>query len=432
MDTCLLQMHVKTNRSFTRSSIRANYSRDTNRDALTSKPYAGNSICLMDKYDILRMAGQARRDPLLKGYPEFFSPDIQVNISKCKGRCLIALCELKEGDLIIASKAISASFSKSVEFDEDPTPYLVMELANRIGRDNEAQEKVYGLVAGNNYESSQPPTDINIPRIAAICSHNSFSGESFDALFPNKSESLSGGSVSGLWVEPAYLNHSCAPNCAWFCVGDFLFMIAIRDIAKSEELVHSYADVMSTYKERLEYLRPYGFSCDCARCDYFKSNPEMVEIEENFNKKISEVLQTAWENAEHELEVTLALINSIKTEITSPAQKFTAILWIPLVTVVWLFYRLQKFDKCIAYGLEAGEIGSKWYGTGHPAVVRAYMPVIKGYVACNAPEQAKELTGHLLRAHILRFKTNKNHFFDSYRNLVTLLGLEQVFTLNET
>jgi hypothetical protein len=54
------------------------------------------------------------------------------------------------------------------------------------------------------------------------------------------------------------------------------------------------------------------------------------------------------------------------------------------------------------------------------------MPVIKGYLVCGMPDKANELMGHLLGTHIVRFKTNKKHFLDSYANLLELLEIDQM------
>jgi hypothetical protein len=42
-------------------------------------------------------------------------------------------------------------------------------------------------------------------------------------------------SGTGLWVRPALFNHSCAPNCVYRVVGDFMFIITTRPIAAEEE-----------------------------------------------------------------------------------------------------------------------------------------------------------------------------------------------------
>jgi hypothetical protein len=46
------------------------------------------------------------------------------------------------------------------------------------------------------------------------------------------------------------------------------------------------------YQERTEYLKQYEFECDCIRCEYFRGNPKMAEIEEKFNIEVARILQT--------------------------------------------------------------------------------------------------------------------------------------------
>lgn len=55
---------------------------------------------------------------------------------------------------------------------------------------------------------------------------------------------------SGLWIAPSLLNHSCAPNCTWYTIGDFLFVHTTRPIDAGEELLISYCDVQLPYDQR--------------------------------------------------------------------------------------------------------------------------------------------------------------------------------------
>lgn len=85
----------------------------------------------------------------------------------------------------------------------------------------------------------------------------------------------------GVYPCAALLNHSCAPNAILRYnldrgdnVGEgeafhppLLQIVACRDIAKGEELTHSYVDLMLSTKERqTRLLKTHGFTCDCRRC----------------------------------------------------------------------------------------------------------------------------------------------------------------------
>jgi hypothetical protein len=88
----------------------------------------------------------------------------------------------------------------------------------------------------------------------------------------------------GIYPCAALLNHSCAPNTILrykLDNGDaltkrgegeafhppLLQIVACRDIAKGEELTHSYVDLMLSTKERQARLwQTHGFTCQCKRC----------------------------------------------------------------------------------------------------------------------------------------------------------------------
>lgn len=70
----------------------------------------------------------------------------------------------------------------------------------------------------------------------------------------------------GVYPHAALLNHSCDPNCLLrFNATGQLSIVAMRPIAKGEELTHSYVDLVSrTRRQDLQQL--HGFSCHCRRC----------------------------------------------------------------------------------------------------------------------------------------------------------------------
>ena len=84
----------------------------------------------------------------------------------------------------------------------------------------------------------------------------------------------------GVYPCAALLNHSCAPNAILSYKLDsgvvgkgeafhppLLQIVACRDIAKGEELTHSYVDLMLSTKERqTRLLKTHGFTCECKRC----------------------------------------------------------------------------------------------------------------------------------------------------------------------
>eukprot|EP00929_Paragymnodinium_shiwhaense_P097942 TRINITY_DN59500_c0_g1_i1.p1 TRINITY_DN59500_c0_g1~~TRINITY_DN59500_c0_g1_i1.p1 ORF type:complete len:824 (-),score=174.82 TRINITY_DN59500_c0_g1_i1:34-2505(-) len=71
---------------------------------------------------------------------------------------------------------------------------------------------------------------------------------------------------SGLWLLPAFLNHSCAPNVQRLIVHDRLLLRAARDLEAGEELFDCYIKALQPLRDRRRDLQGYGFACCCNRC----------------------------------------------------------------------------------------------------------------------------------------------------------------------
>ena len=89
---------------------------------------------------------------------------------------------------------------------------------------------------------------------------------------------------SGVWIACSFLNHSCRPNCHWFCVGDAMFVRTLREVREGEELTLSYTGFDARlYRERQEACAGWGFQCNCAAwCEPFLSHAGLAEVEEAF------------------------------------------------------------------------------------------------------------------------------------------------------
>ena len=65
----------------------------------------------------------------------------------------------------------------------------------------------------------------------------------------------------------SFLNHSCSPNAAAEVRDGMLHVMALRPVARGEELTISYVDVRLPFQERRRILRDhYQFECRCPRC----------------------------------------------------------------------------------------------------------------------------------------------------------------------
>jgi hypothetical protein len=88
----------------------------------------------------------------------------------------------------------------------------------------------------------------------------------------------------------AILNHSCAPNCALLYRGKAVEVRTLRDVARGEELCHSYTNLCRTTSERQQVLRDvYGFHCDCRRC------VDDVVLTDG-GRRVDDVMRGMWDN----------------------------------------------------------------------------------------------------------------------------------------
>ena len=68
-----------------------------------------------------------------------------------------------------------------------------------------------------------------------------------------------------------YINHSCTPNCEVNIIRGHIWIIALRDIQKGEELFYNYGYDMDTYHE-------HPCFCKSSRC------PGFITAEEHWGK----------------------------------------------------------------------------------------------------------------------------------------------------
>lgn len=71
---------------------------------------------------------------------------------------------------------------------------------------------------------------------------------------------------SGLFLLPAFLNHSCRPNVQRLMANDRLFLRAARDMEQGEELFDNYCELLRPLSHRRTALKAFGFCCNCERC----------------------------------------------------------------------------------------------------------------------------------------------------------------------
>jgi len=83
----------------------------------------------------------------------------------------------------------------------------------------------------------------------------------------------------GLWILPAFVNHSCCPNVRRLHIGDWLVIHASRVLKAGEGLTFPYFDVLLPLNKLRELSMRWGFHCNCERCKFEEKEEEIREME---------------------------------------------------------------------------------------------------------------------------------------------------------
>lgn len=275
---------------------------------------ASNSIILFGKI-IARLPhrnSRARRFPsyssssvadisdyLLKGCnwrnapncPDYVGPVFIDRTSDGRGRGLFASQDFHAGDPLIVSNPFAAALN-------DPCSVQLFSKINTIVRESATALQQLYFLAGSNFHDGLPvpsvslfdrsidpietPKDLKFDeaRIMHIINVNSFEGE----LSAPKSKPAT--KLTGLWLLPSFINHSCSPNASRLVVGEAMFIHAASDIRAKEEITIAYTDVLYPFRKRQEALEKmgFGFRCKCKRCLAERSvEKPLQEISERFH-----------------------------------------------------------------------------------------------------------------------------------------------------
>ncbi|KAL6628185.1 SET domain-containing protein [Neocallimastix sp. 'constans'] len=74
----------------------------------------------------------------------------------------------------------------------------------------------------------------------------------------------------GLFLQASNINHDCNPNCTEYYKGDTIYIKAVKDLSKGEEITISYVPFYDSCRNRQHNLKNYYFTCQCSRCLKYK------------------------------------------------------------------------------------------------------------------------------------------------------------------
>ncbi|KAL6069720.1 TOM (translocase of outer membrane) complex component [Balamuthia mandrillaris] len=388
-------------------------------------------------YDIMAMETETKKSTLknhLVGHSDFRSPSVKVVpvMENNKGRGVVATTSLSPGTLVFASKALASAFphdlaerrtglnvdvqtrSLTTGAHEAMTITIIQRLRHASPDDVSA---FYQLFSGG-YSSTGKLKDgqvsdetkgkvaptapvIDMDCIKAIIRFNSFGPHPFSEDFSSEDSALME-KPTGLWLDPSYLNHSCQPNCNYFFVGDFMFVVTATQIAAGEELTVAYLPPFLSFSQRQsKLLSGWKFECRCPRCAPFLPSSLCSSASP------SSLLSTKEKEFMDECEALLQRGGVTKTEAEDVLARIDALgasdslMGAPLLPLLTLLSNLFYDDpeRCYKYCDRAASLAASVVGTGHSQAETALLSKACFLVENGRMEEAQSIVRTAIRAH---------------------------------
>ncbi|CAJ1941343.1 unnamed protein product [Cylindrotheca closterium] len=279
------------------------------------------------EYNYNALLKEARLKPpngKLGFHGSFVSPKIAVGVSiplasGASYRGCKAIMDLKEGELIMSSKAFAFSpkveclsfeanvYEKSLE--DERGMQLFSEIVRKLWKSPSLGTQFYLLSSGvaSNNQGVEDITKIDLPKIRNIIRSNAFSEHPLDEQIRASWKKTFGGHAttldhsfqnetpaSGLWTKESMLNHSCIPNCSWSHTCDQIFIRTTKPIQMGDELCIAYSSCHNSHEERMETFRNWtkqgvGFACLCDYCNFLQKRDDL--------RKLAHEVDNAYEEA---------------------------------------------------------------------------------------------------------------------------------------
>lgn len=227
--------------------------------------------------------------------PDYVGPVFIDRTSDGRGRGLFASRDVEAGEVLLISNAFAASYNDSHSIGlftklvtiVRQSPLALRQLYTLAGADAQAQDSMVVPSISLFDPGIDPPAvaasenlQFDEMRVMHIMNVNSFEGE---LSSPQKDPVTT---LTGLWLLPSFINHSCSPNASRLVVREAMFIHAATDIQEKEEITIGYTDIMSPLRRREEALQAmgFGFRCECKRCIVERSvEPSFKEFSERFH-----------------------------------------------------------------------------------------------------------------------------------------------------
>uniref|UniRef100_A0A914Z667 SET domain-containing protein n=1 Tax=Panagrolaimus superbus TaxID=310955 RepID=A0A914Z667_9BILA len=209
-----------------------------------------------------------------------------------KGRGIIASEDIKEGTLLVVSKAFSTSLCQDFlsllgtiqSFKKQGATadqlLQVTQIMKNLQLNPQLGKEIYDLYAGDLEQNVDIPFGvIDAARVQQISACNTFGttdvGENSESIDKIR-----------LFVLPSYFNHSCIANGKREFFHDVMVVHATADIKKGEEIFVPYINLTYDFLERKKKLDFWKFTCTCALCELDANDENCLKRNEMVKKYV--------------------------------------------------------------------------------------------------------------------------------------------------
>ena len=261
----------------------------------------------LGKYNIKKMLLEEKNNFYLNN-GDYINSKLEISFDNKKGIKIIAKDDIKEGELLLAEKAIifcrthdpNNTFESGIKIKLpshliSQIEYIdcINKLINILKKSSLDFKEFFLLCNGENLNKNYEeriknlPEDLlsilNIEKIEKIFLLNKYITYR-EFCFPIKIG-------IGLWKYFSLFNHNCSPNTTNLGIGDFVLLMSNKFIKKGDEITILYLSKFKNYEARTELFKKiYNFECDCILCEIEKNSrikfPEIMKEYNNLYSKL--------------------------------------------------------------------------------------------------------------------------------------------------
>ncbi|CAF0772735.1 unnamed protein product [Brachionus calyciflorus] len=318
------------------------------------------------EYDIRKLIKDCRDNVLRHDVADFKSDLLEISLENNK-RVLKAKSNIKRGDLLIGSKAVSIAYQKEYKskilginltikkVDTSPKAQNILNLISKAKDDPYILKSIYDLESEKNSDFLANNFILDISKIEKIVTFNSVQSEPLEFFGNFKPEPNDLEDNSGFWILPSYLKHSCLPNTKRFYFNDVVLVYASEDIKQGDLITTSYVENVEPFRERVRILKEFGFDdCNCELCQIDREDP-LTSTRDSYILEIRDRIKKLVEDDSKDVSEGLKFFDTVK-DMYKNRSKYRYGLALPLLYCGALFRNKGKLDKSAKIYLDLFEL----------------------------------------------------------------------------